>query len=139
MTNINNYREGWVNVATIDNHRRVSVGTWARHVKFGIGPALRARHCDDGRMCRCEATFGFSGGEKRLLLRYAPIEILAGRDDFDSPPEIRLYLNMVSAGMPLPETQHRVGRYRVDLAYPSIKLAIEVDGLEFHGRMAMAL
>ena len=122
----------------MSTHRTVQVGSFVRHSKFGLGHAKHVVHCPgtDGYGqpgCRCEATIAFEVGEKRLLLRYAPVEVLAGRHDFDSPPELRLYLNMVAAGMPLPAIQYRIGRYRVDLAYPVIKLAIEVDGLEFHG------
>ena len=44
---------------------------------------------------------------------------------------------LVAAGLTAPVQQHRVrigGRtFRVDLAYVGIKLAIELDGWEFHG------
>lgn len=46
----------------------------------------------------------------------------------ESPMETRLRLILVSAGFPCPAIQHRVGRYRLDLAYPALKLAIEYDG-----------
>lgn len=52
----------------------------------------------------------------------------------ESPPETRLRLLLVLAGLPVPEVQHRLrdGRagvdVRFDLAYPEAKLAIEYDG-----------
>lgn len=35
-------------------------------------------------------------------------------------------------GLPKPDVQFRVGRYRLDMAYPSRMLAIEIDGLSTH-------
>lgn len=32
-----------------------------------------------------------------------------------------------------PVPQFRIGRYRLDFAFPAIKLAVEIDGIEFHG------
>ncbi len=52
----------------------------------------------------------------------------------DSPPETRLRLLLVLAGLSEPVVDHRIfapdGRllYRFDLAFPAIKLAIEYDG-----------
>jgi very-short-patch-repair endonuclease len=43
---------------------------------------------------------------------------------------------MVAAGLPEPTQQHRVRvgnrRYYIDLAYPDLKLAIEIDGWDGH-------
>jgi len=36
------------------------------------------------------------------------------------------------AGLPAPVFQHRVGRFRVDFAYPELMIAIEVDGFGPH-------
>ena len=36
-------------------------------------------------------------------------------------------------GLPEPEFQYPVGRYRIDFAYPKLMIAIEVDGYEAHG------
>lgn len=53
----------------------------------------------------------------------------------ESPPETRLRVALVRAGLPRPEVQYRVeDEYgfvlaRLDLAYPSVKLAIEYDGV----------
>lgn len=50
----------------------------------------------------------------------------------ESPMETRIRLAIVRAGLPRPVLQHSVlaggHRYRLDLSYPSVKLAIEFDG-----------
>ncbi|HLW15735.1 MAG TPA: DUF559 domain-containing protein, partial [Actinomycetota bacterium] len=55
----------------------------------------------------------------------------------ESRLEIRVLRALRAAGLPKPVIQHRVGRYRVDLAYPAARIAIECDGYQFHsGRRA---
>jgi hypothetical protein len=53
-------------------------------------------------------------------------------DDADSRPEARLVRWLVEAGLPPPVQQHRVDRYRVDLAYPELNLLVEYDGFDAH-------
>ncbi|MGI5125733.1 endonuclease domain-containing protein [Pseudonocardia sp. CA-107938] len=56
----------------------------------------------------------------------------------ESPPESRLRLVLVEEGFPVPEVNHWVhdldGRrlWRVDLAWPDLRIAIEYDGYEAH-------
>ena len=54
----------------------------------------------------------------------------------DSQLERRVYEAIVAAGLPAPVRQHRVvvgtRTYFLDLAYPDRRLAIEVDGFDFH-------
>ncbi len=55
----------------------------------------------------------------------------------ESPGESRTRLAIVDAGLPVPEPQCWVfvdGRptYRLDLAYPHARVAVEYDGREFH-------
>lgn len=45
--------------------------------------------------------------------------------------ERRLYYGLVNNGIQ-PISQFPVGRYRIDLAVPSKKIAIEADGKDFH-------
>jgi very-short-patch-repair endonuclease len=55
----------------------------------------------------------------------------------ESNLEIRVLRALRAAGLPKPVIQHRIGRYRVDLAYPDARIAIECDGYQFHsGRHA---
>ncbi len=56
------------------------------------------------------------------------------RRGVDSAPESKVRLLMVLAGLPEPVLDHRIFdddgvlRYRIELAYPEVKLAIEYDG-----------
>ena len=58
--------------------------------------------------------------------------------DTESPGESWTRLRLVDAGFPRPKPQlsitDRYGRevYRLDLAYPELRIAIEYDGVEFH-------
>ncbi|MBF0706785.1 DUF559 domain-containing protein (plasmid) [Alkalihalobacillus hwajinpoensis] len=49
----------------------------------------------------------------------------------ESPIERRLYDALVFNDYYV-ETQYTVGKYRIDLAIPPLKLAIECDGKEYH-------
>jgi very-short-patch-repair endonuclease len=52
----------------------------------------------------------------------------------ESPMETRLRLVLVDGGLPRPQAQHEVAdasgvvRWRLDLAYPEVKVAVEFDG-----------
>jgi hypothetical protein len=67
----------------------------------------------------------------RMLARRLP-----GYDAGDSDLETRFARAIVAAGLPEPIQQHwvRLGsrRCRIDLAYPDVKLAIEIDGWDTH-------
>ncbi len=58
------------------------------------------------------------------------------REDVESGPEGRLLRLILDAGLERPELQYPVevrGRsYRIDLAYPRLKLGLEYDGYDFH-------
>lgn len=61
---------------------------------------------------------------------------LPGYEPGDSELEMRFVRALVAGGLPEPVQQHplRLGsrRCRVDLAYPTLRIAIEVDGWEHH-------
>lgn len=46
----------------------------------------------------------------------------------ESPMESRIRVAIHRDGLPIPVLQHQVGRYRLDMAYPRIRLGIEYDG-----------
>jgi very-short-patch-repair endonuclease len=46
----------------------------------------------------------------------------------DSPMETRIRLALQFAGLPLPVLQHPVGPYKLDLAYPAVRIAVEYNG-----------
>ena len=66
------------------------------------------------------------------------LDIREGLSDVpDSRFETRLLRVLRAAKLPLPEVQYRVGRYRVDFAYPAARVAIGADGFAHHsGRRA---
>lgn len=59
-----------------------------------------------------------------------------GYEPGDSNLETRVYEAIVAAGLPTPVRQHAVvvgtRRYYIDLAYPHLLIAIEVDGFDYH-------
>jgi very-short-patch-repair endonuclease len=46
----------------------------------------------------------------------------------ESPMETRIRLALRLGGLPLPELQHPVGPYELDLAYPAVRIAAEYNG-----------
>jgi very-short-patch-repair endonuclease len=54
----------------------------------------------------------------------------------ESPMESRLRLRILDAGLPRPVTQHWVGSYRLDLAWPELRVAAEYDGAVHDSRAA---
>jgi len=66
------------------------------------------------------------------------------RESVESPQETRLRLALVAAGLPCPLIDHEIRPrpgtkvYRLDMAYPDAKLAVEYDG-EVHARTAQRM
>ena len=52
----------------------------------------------------------------------------------DNDFEDRMRALVRQAGLPQPVVQHRVGRYRLDFAWPELRVAVETDGWATHGR-----
>ncbi|MDQ6725954.1 MAG: type IV toxin-antitoxin system AbiEi family antitoxin domain-containing protein [Actinomycetota bacterium] len=100
--------------------------------------ALRVRLVTLDVLRTCIGRLGGGPGRKPAVVHSVLAERLPGYDPGDSDLETRVLRALVAAGLPVPVQQHRVrldGRaYRLDLAYPALKLAIELDGWEFHGR-----
>jgi very-short-patch-repair endonuclease len=76
-------------------------------------------------------------GRRRSTVMRGILEArLPGFDPGGSEQEVKLVRWLVEAGLPRPKQQHRVrvGRrtYKLDLAYPSYKIAIEYDGWDTH-------
>ena len=51
----------------------------------------------------------------------------------ESRLEVKLARLLRASSLPKPERQHRVGRYRLDFAWPNRGLGCECDGFEHHG------
>jgi REase_MTES_1575/Transcriptional regulator, AbiEi antitoxin len=100
--------------------------------------------CNDGIRRGLFTAFSALGELERLgpLRRGAPLAraLLESRRPGERPPESLLetrFLQLVrKAGLPVPVAQYELraggNTLRVDFAYPHVKLAIELDGEEFH-------
>ncbi|HEX4904651.1 MAG TPA: type IV toxin-antitoxin system AbiEi family antitoxin domain-containing protein [Acidimicrobiales bacterium] len=82
-----------------------------------------------------------SGGRRRLRGIRAALGLrIPGYDPGESDLELRALRVLVAAGLPMPVQQLRVTlngqRRRIDLAYPDLKIAIELLGWEWHGGRA---
>ena len=76
-------------------------------------------------------------GRRRCTITRRVLEQrLPGFEPGESEPERRLARALVDAGLPTPTVQHRVQlgnrTMRIDLAYPTAKIAIEYDSWQFH-------
>ena len=61
-------------------------------------------------------------------------EDLPGDDVSENDFEDRMRALVRRAGLPQPVAQYPVGRYRLDFAWPELKVAVETDGWATHGR-----
>jgi hypothetical protein len=103
--------------------------------------ARRELHFTLPQLQRCVAGLAPAPGRKPTRIHAVLRARLEHHDESDSGLEMRVLRAIVAAGLPEPVQQHWVdvgGRWRrIDLAYPKLKLAIEVDGFGPHsGRSA---
>lgn len=82
-----------------------------------------------------------SGGRRRLRSVKVALSLrLPGYDPGESDLELRALRILLAAGLPMPVQQLRIvlngQRRRIDLAYPDLKIAIELLGWEWHGGRA---
>jgi hypothetical protein len=80
-----------------------------------------------------------TGGHRRLrAIKVVLAKRLPGYDPSESDLEIATLRALVGAGLPMPVQQHRVvlngKRRRIDLAYPELKIAIELQSWAWHGK-----
>jgi very-short-patch-repair endonuclease len=110
-----------------------------------LDPMLLGRVLDDGlrrrlirldRLQRCVARLAGSPGRRPAAIWSLLAERLPGYDPGDSDIETRVLRLLVANGFLPPVQQYRVrigGRtICIDLAYPARRVAIELDGWEFH-------
>jgi very-short-patch-repair endonuclease len=69
-----------------------------------------------------------SASVRRLLATQTP-----GAAALDSRLEVKLARLLRKSSLPAPERQFRLGRYRLDFAWPTRKIGCECDGFEHHG------
>ncbi|NIH82514.1 DUF559 domain-containing protein [Amycolatopsis viridis] len=76
--------------------------------------------------------------DDRRGIRNAEALLALGTTGAESPQESRLRLIIIDAGFPIPVTQHPIitlqGEllYRLDLAWPELRIGVEYDGYEAH-------
>jgi len=82
---------------------------------------------------------GQHGRNGVVRLQEAIDKLPTGGAGAESGPELKLLRILEDAGMPAPTLQHPLsvgGRsYRIDLSYPSVRLALEYDGVDAHSRV----
>lgn len=148
MDGVRSHRSGALFTADLSLHLRIPVTTPERTLVdlSGCVPAATlAKLVDDGlrrrvvrlhRLSMCVARLPKSPGRRPAVIHDLLAERLPGYDPGDSDLETRVLRALVAAGLVVPVQQHRVrlGKrtFRIDLAYPVAKLAIELDGWEFH-------
>lgn len=112
--------------------------TTADHLERAIESALRRRLTTLPRLRTRTEQLRRQGriGPTRLL------GVLAVRPEgglADSDGEVLVLQLLRSAGMPAPVRQHTVGRWRFDLAWPELRLAVELDGSHHRDPARLAL
>jgi very-short-patch-repair endonuclease len=111
-----------------------AVDRWA--VSDALERAVIARVCSVVAVERVLDDVARRGRRGAGVLRGVLDERALGRARPDGLLEARMARVFREHGLPMPVFQHRVGRYRVDFAYPDLRIAIEVDGFEVHGSPA---
>lgn len=107
-----------------------------RQLGVMLDEALRRRMVSVDDVDRCASRLSPARG-RRLALVHSLLSVRGHAfEPGDSAFETRVVRAIQRAGLPSPAVQHRIQvgtrSYRVDLAYPDLGLAIELDGYEFH-------
>lgn len=109
---------------------------WPGQVERALDDALRRRLTSLRRVRSVFEDLACRGRRRSTMMRGLLAARAAGFHPGESDPELRVARMLVNAGLPLPVQQHRVrvGRrnFRLDLAYPELKLGIEYDGFDYH-------
>jgi very-short-patch-repair endonuclease len=105
-------------------------------VERAVDDALRRKLTTLGQLEKVFLDLANKGRRRSTVMRGILEARLPGFDPGDSDPEAELVRWLVEAGLPRPKQQHRVRvanrTYKLDLAYPSHKIAIEYDGWDVH-------
>lgn len=129
-------------------HRMIPVTTVARtlvDLSARLSIAQLGRALDDGprrntvtlaALRQCVGGLAPSPGRRPSMIHNLLRARVPGFDPGDSDLEMRVLRAIVAGELPEPELQHwvRLGarRCRIDLAYPDVRLAIEIDGWDTH-------
>ena len=148
LQGVRGHRSGALFTADLTIRHRVPITTPARAIvdmssslsyrQLGatVDDAIRRRTMTLKGMRQCVGRLTEAPGRRLSVLHELLAERLPGYDPGDSDLETRVLRLLVAAGFPAPVQQYRVrsgGRtFRIDLAYPQKRVAIELDGWEFH-------
>lgn len=148
LAGVRGHRSAAIFTDDVTTHQRIPVTTPERtlvDLSGCLGQDALGRILDDGlrrrlirldRLGRCVARLAGSPGRRPVTIQALLGERLDGYDPGDSDLETRVLRLLVSRGLPAPVQQHRVrlrGRsLRIDLAYPDVRLAVELDGWDHH-------
>ncbi len=148
LAGVHGHRSGALFSADLTRHHRIPVTTPSRTIvdlsahlslrQLGVAvdDGLRRRILTLDALDRCVARLASAPGRRPAAVQELLVARLPGYDPGDSDLETRVLRVIVGAGFPPPFQQYRVrigGRtFVIDLAYPALRLAIELDGWEFH-------
>jgi len=101
-----------------------------------VDELLRRRALRLDRLAVVRGRFRAAPGRRPGVVDDVLAARLAGYAPGDSDLEAQILRALQAANLPMPTAQHRVkvggARYRVDLAYPALMLAIEIDSWAYH-------
>lgn len=148
LDGVRGHRSGALFTADLTLHRRIPVTTPARalvdlsasmsyrQLASAVDDAIRRKIMTLESFSRCVGRVGEAPGRRLAVLHEILADRLPGYDPGDSDLETRVLRLLVANGFPPPVQQHRIrlgGRtFKIDLAYPALRIAIELDGWEFH-------
>lgn len=148
MAGVRSHRSGALFSADLTTHLRIPVTSPERtlvDLSATVPPPALGRLLDDGlrrrlvrleRLRSCVGRLGKSPGRRPSVIQDLLVARLPGYDPGDSDLETRVLRALVAAGLPVLVQQYRVRirgqTYKLDLADPPSRLAVELDGWEFH-------
>lgn len=148
LAGVRSHRSRALFSADLTRHLRVPVTSPERtlvDLSAAVSPRALGRLLDDGlrrrivrleRLRSCVGRLGKSPGRRPAVIHDLLSARLPGYDPGDSDLETRVLRTLLDAGLPVLVQQYRVrlgGRtYKLDLAHPPSKLAVELDGWAFH-------
>ncbi|MBI2709627.1 MAG: type IV toxin-antitoxin system AbiEi family antitoxin domain-containing protein [Actinobacteria bacterium] len=143
------HQSGLLGAADVGRRRRIPTTSPARTIvdcAGGLGAEgtaralttlLRARLVRLEEVRACLVRLAGPGRRELTVVRSELARRLPGWDLSESELEIRALRAIHAAGLPMPVQQHRISlgnhRYYADLAYPELKIVIELDGWDAHG------
>lgn len=105
-------------------------------IEHALDDALRRDLTHLSQLQRVFLDLAHRGRRRSTVMRAILADRVPGFDPGDSRMELKLVRWIVGAGLPPPVQQHPVvvnGRtYRLDLAYPDLRIGIEYDGWDSH-------